>query len=151
MISGLHSNNYEDRLKRLRMLSLKDRRIQFNMVQTFKIVHEIVEDRGERVTRLSVDPWNIKSKLFNTELKKRFFSDRLVQQWNDLSKEIKNVKSVGSFKSQYTQWKLHQSEDEKKRKLKEKWMYQTGRSERCIYSIPFNGAFDSKLQIKQVK
>ena len=63
MISGLHNNNYEDRLKRLRMLSLKDRRIQFNMVQTFKIVHEIVEDRGERVTRLSVDPWNIKSEL----------------------------------------------------------------------------------------
>ena len=63
MISGLHSNNYEDRLKRLRMLSLKDRRIQFNMVQTFKIVHEIVEDRGERLTRLSVDPWNIKSEL----------------------------------------------------------------------------------------
>ena len=65
MISGLCSNNYEDRLIELRTLSLKDRRIQFDMVQTFKIVHEIdrvdrrvwfefVEDRGERVTRLSV-------------------------------------------------------------------------------------------------
>ena len=70
MISGLRGNNYEDRLKELRILSLKDRRIQFDMVQTFKIVHEIdrvdrrvwfefVENRGERVTRLSVDPLNI--------------------------------------------------------------------------------------------
>ena len=41
MISGLRSNNYEDRLKELRILSLKDRRIQIDMVQTFKIVHEI--------------------------------------------------------------------------------------------------------------
>ena len=41
MISGLRSKNYEDRLKELRMLSLKDWWIQFDMVQTFKIVHEI--------------------------------------------------------------------------------------------------------------
>ena len=60
MISGLYSYNYEDRLKELRILSLKDRRINFDMVQIFKIVHEIdrvdrrvwfelVKDRGERV------------------------------------------------------------------------------------------------------
>ena len=92
------------------------------MIQTFKIVHEIdrvdrriwfefAEDGGERVTRLSVDPLNIKSKLSNTELRRRLFSNRVVQQWNNLTEEITNVKSVGSFKSQYTQWKLHQSED----------------------------------------
>ena len=122
MISGLYSYNYEDRLKELRILSLKDRRIHFDMVQIFKTVHEIdrvdrrvwfefVEDRGKRVTRLSVDPLNIKSKLSNSELRRRFFSNRVVQQWNDLPKEIKNAKSVGSFKSKYTQWKLRQSED----------------------------------------
>jgi len=41
MISGLYSNNYEERLKELRMLSLKDRWIQFDTVQTYKIVREI--------------------------------------------------------------------------------------------------------------
>ena len=70
------------------------------MVQTFKIVHEInrvdrrvwvefVEDRGERVTRLSVDFLNIKSKLSKSELRRRFFSNHVVQQWNNLPKEIK--------------------------------------------------------------
>ena len=63
------------------MPSLKERQIQFDMVQTFKINHEIdrvefVEDRG---TRLSVDPLDIKSKLSNTELRRRFFSNRTVQ------------------------------------------------------------------------
>ena len=83
------------------MLSLKDRRIQFDMVQTIKIVYEInryerrvwfefVEDRGERVTRLLVDPLNIKSKLSNTKIR-RFFSNRVVQQRNDLPKEIQNA------------------------------------------------------------
>ena len=30
-------------------------------------------------------------------------------------------------------------------------MYQTGRSERCIYNVPISGALDSRLQVKQVK
>ena len=53
------------------------------MVETFKIVHEIdnvgrrvwfefVEDRGERVTRLLVNPLNIKSKLSKTEMRQLF-------------------------------------------------------------------------------
>ena len=29
-------------------------------------------------------------------------------------------------------------------------MYQTGRSERCIYNVPISGALDSRLQVKQV-
>ena len=72
------------------MLSLKDRWIQFDMLHTFKIVQEIdrddrrvwfefVGDSGERVTLLSVDPLNIKSNLSNTELRRRFFSNRVVQ------------------------------------------------------------------------
>ena len=28
-------------------------------------------------------------------------------------------------------------------------MYQTGRSERCIYNVPISGALDSRLQVKQ--
>ena len=67
------------------------------------------EDRGERVTQLSVGPLNIKSKLSNSELRRRFSSNHVVQQWNDIPKEIKNAKSVGSIKSQYRQWKLRQS------------------------------------------
>ena len=52
MISGLCSNNYEDMLKELRSISLKDKRIQFDMVQTFKIVHEM--DRVDRRVWLSL-------------------------------------------------------------------------------------------------
>ena len=123
-----YSNNYEDRLKELRMLSLKDKWIQFDMVQTFKIVREIdrvdrrvwfefVGDSGERVTRLSVDPLNIKSNLSNTELRRRFFSNRLVQQWDNLQKKCPkrlaplkvNIHSENSaslrIKMKETEWK----------------------------------------------
>ena len=42
MISRLYSNNHEDRMKELRMLSLKDRRIQFDMVQTFRLYMRLI-------------------------------------------------------------------------------------------------------------
>lgn len=74
------------------------------MQQTFKIVHginkvdrnswfEFIENRGERVTRLSEDPLNLKYKRANTEIRINFFSSRLVNSRNQIpeSETIKNA------------------------------------------------------------
>ena len=119
MISGLNSRDNEEQLKELKMLSLKNRRHLFDMVQTYKMIHgfddvdrslwfEFVEDREGRVTRLSVDPLNLKSKRCNTEIRRNFFSNRVVNFWNQIPSSIKNAKTIGAFKRQYSNFMLQQ-------------------------------------------
>ena len=38
MISGLQGKSYEDKLAELNLISLEDRRLLYDMVQTFKII-----------------------------------------------------------------------------------------------------------------
>ena len=122
MISGLRGQSYEEKLNELGMLSLKDRRVQFDMVQTYKIVHEVdrvkkadwfqfVEARGERATRFSEDPLNILPKRSNTEVRRKFFSNRVVNTWNKLPSEVKNANSINSFKHKYSIFIMQQSRD----------------------------------------
>ena len=85
------------------------------------------------------------------EWRKIFFSNRVVQQWNALPKEMKNAKLVSVFESQYTQWKLCQSENKKEGNWIKEWMNQNGRSERCIYNVPVQCVQIIKFYIKSTK
>ena len=38
MVSGLKGNTYSDRLKVFTLLSLKDRRLYFDLLETFKVI-----------------------------------------------------------------------------------------------------------------
>ena len=110
MVSGLTSHTYADRLKELDLPSLEARRVQFDMVQVYKIVHgkdnvdtatwfEMVGDEPGRVTRHTSDPLNIRKPRAITELRRAFFSHRVVEQWNKLPSEVKASKNVATFKS----------------------------------------------------
>ena len=123
MISGLSSRDYDEQLSELKMLSLKNRRQMFDMVQTFKIIHsfdnvdrstwfEFVEEREGRTTRLSEDPLNLKTKRINTEIRRNFFSNRVINSWNKIPSTIKNAKTVASFKRQYTELMLQQPREQ---------------------------------------
>ena len=70
MVSGLRGRTYEDRLTELGLLSLEDRRVQFDLTQTFKIIRgfdnvkyqtwfELVGMNPGRLTRATSDPINI--------------------------------------------------------------------------------------------
>ena len=115
MVSGLQGASYEQKLAELGMCSMKQRRLQFDMLQTFKIVHvidkvdhsswfEFIENRGDRVTRLSGDPLNLKLKRANTEIRRNFFSHRVVNAWNQIPTTIKNARTTSSFKSQFNNY-----------------------------------------------
>jgi hypothetical protein len=70
MISGLAGRTYEDRLKELEIVTLKESRHQMDMLQTYKILNgkEKVDPScwltmasdSERVTRQFADPLNIR-------------------------------------------------------------------------------------------
>ena len=111
MVSGLTAKNYEDRLKELGITTLEERRHQIDMVQTYRILHgkDRVEPKtwftmaseGERVTRLSADPLNIRHQNPRLDIRRHFYSQRVIDDWNSVPIDIKNSVSVNAFKNAY--------------------------------------------------
>ena len=109
MVSGLRGSTYEERLQELQLLSLADRRTQYDLIQTFKIIKgiddvnvniwfKLVGENPARVTRNTSHPLNICANNPRCEIRKNFFSNRVVQNWNALPNEVKDSFSVSSFK-----------------------------------------------------
>ena len=95
MISGLSGRNYEDKLKELRLESLKKRRIHIDMLQTFKIIRgfddvkiNTVESDEHRLTRLTADPLNLMPSRSRLVLRANFFGQRVVNLWIILPGEV---------------------------------------------------------------
>ena len=110
-VSGLQGS-YEDKLMALGIQSLENRRIRQDMIQTFKIIHsvedvnpthwfQLASDHSTRETRQSTDPYNILPKAAKTEIRRNFFSCRVVNEWNKLPASVKNAPSVNTFKALY--------------------------------------------------
>ena len=115
MVAGLAARSYETRLEELGMLTLEERRHQSDMVQTFKMIRgfDAVDpgqwfdhvNSSERMTRGVADPLNLKQKRARLELRRNFFSLRVVEHWNKVPYDLKRVNSVKAFKSGYKQFR----------------------------------------------
>ena len=111
MISGLRGRTYEDRLKELGIVTLEERRHQMDMLQTYKILNgkEKVDPSwwftmasdSERVTRQSADPLNIRPGTPRLDIRRYFYSQRIVESWNNVPLDIKKSVSVTAFKNAY--------------------------------------------------
>ena len=110
MVSGLKNTTYEGRLKELGLLSLTDRRTQFDLIQTFKIIHglddvkcetwfDLVGANPTRITRATNDPLNIIGRNPRCEIRKNFFSQRVIEKWNNLPSEAKTLPTIARFKN----------------------------------------------------
>ena len=97
------------------MLTLEERRNQSDITQTFKIIRRFdnVEpghwfdhvNSSERMTRGVADPLNLKQRKARLELRRNFFSIRVVEQWNKVPYDLKRAQSVQAFKSGYRQYR----------------------------------------------
>ena len=110
MVSGLSGKTYQERLKELGLLSLKSRRMYFDLIETFKLIHgltnvqytqwfTLVGDTVRRETRGATCPLNIVPKRPRLEVRAHFFSNRVAAQWNDLPDEMKSL-SLYMFKNE---------------------------------------------------
>ena len=112
MISGLQGQNYAEKLKELEIQSLEARRLRYDLIETYKTVHglnkmdknnffEFVSESGRVNTRLAGDSLNLVTQRANTEVRKNFWSLRVVGPWNRLPAAIKRAKNTETFKSLY--------------------------------------------------
>jgi hypothetical protein len=114
MISGLRSDNYLDKLKELKLLSLTDRRIQADIVQTFKILKGIdkvdpstwfkLVDPNRPATRATNVHNSLQIDRKRTELANNFFTTRAAKQWNDLPDNIKGLQNLSTFKKKVAEY-----------------------------------------------
>ncbi len=110
MVSGLKSEDYNERLKELEMPTLTQRREELDMTD-IKIMTEksavdpnIWFEKASRdgvMTRQAADLLNVKIPAARLNLRKNFFSVRVCDKWNSLPNEIKNSENVKSFKTSY--------------------------------------------------
>jgi hypothetical protein len=111
MVSGLKSTEYEEKLKELGMTTLEERRHQIDMQQTHKILHGVdrvsketwftMASDSQRETRQGTNPWNIKPQTARLEIRRNFFSNRVVNGWNSIPREIQEKEKPKDFKMAY--------------------------------------------------
>jgi hypothetical protein len=107
MISGLRGATYEEKLAKLGLTTLEERRHQTNMLQTFKILRGIDRmdsdawfqrvDTSVRTTRSAADPLNLKPQPARLGIRRNFFSNRVIEPWNLVPSELKNARTTVSF------------------------------------------------------
>ena len=109
---------YEDKLIQLNLPSLGERRTRGDMIQTFKIIHKFdnvdpntwFQFKEHRPTRgnTCIDADGVERKkltleasVSHTEVRRNFFSNRVVGPWNELPEQVRCMGSVNSFKNAY--------------------------------------------------
>jgi hypothetical protein len=96
MITGLKGKTYEEKCKELNIDTLKERRKLNDMLQVYKLLSG--KDKISRVTlfkhvpagrtRMAADPLNIRPDNAKTDVRKNFFSQRILADWNKLPRDI---------------------------------------------------------------
>ena len=106
-MSGLKTQSYEDRLVELRLPSLQERHREIDMVQTYKLINDedgdvfFMRADERRPTRKAAGRDNLVKKRSNHEFRSKFFSSRVIEEWNGLPNEVKGANSAMNFKRLY--------------------------------------------------
>ena len=111
MISGLASRDYNERLAELGLETLEERRHRMDMAQVYKIVTGkdkvksetwfTMAREGLRQTRGNAHPLSLRQERSRLDVRRNFFSQRVVDGWNKVPAVIKDVKTVNIFKRLY--------------------------------------------------
>jgi hypothetical protein len=110
-ISNL-TGTYEEKLSKTGLTTLQQRRVRGDAIETFKILRGFsnvnsdiwfdyhIRDDGVQ-TRLSADNLALKTKRPRLDVRKHFFSVRVVNTWNRLPLEVRQANNVNKFKNLY--------------------------------------------------
>ena len=107
-ISGISKLPYEERLKKIKLPSLEYRQLRGDMIQVFKIAHNYYDNASvdniftfTKDSRLRGHNFKIIKKFTNKSKYQKFFTNRVINKWNNLPPDIVNSKSINEFKNKF--------------------------------------------------
>ena len=104
MVPSLKTLPYPQGLRKLQLPSFVHRRRKGGMIEVYKYLHDLYNagadflhlHRGERTRGHSL---KLEKSFTRLDVRKLFFSHRVVDSWNDLPEEVASAPSVNSFKN----------------------------------------------------
>ena len=105
LIPELSTLSYEQRLERTGLVSLEMRRLRADLIEVFKIVKGLENVDQSVFFNLSEDSrtrghqLKFQKHFCRLDVRKYFFSQRIVTEWNNLPQEAITAKTVNSFKN----------------------------------------------------
>ena len=113
LIPGMKDLDYSERLKKINIPSMKYRRERGDMIEVYKFVHGEYDMPPpftlENDKRTRGHTFKIKKIRVNTSLRQGFFSERVVDKWNNLPDELVTATSINIFKNGLdSEWKAAQ-------------------------------------------
>ena len=117
IVTGLEGKTYEEKLDELGLTTLRERRMKLDLVEVFKIINgynrvdpaiwfNLVGQPVHIVTRNTMYSKNLVPSRARTEVRRNFFSVRVVLVWNNLPTEVKESRNINIFKTKLKEIRL---------------------------------------------
>ena len=111
MVPGLSNLSYKERLEQLQLPTLKYRRYRGDMIEVYKIAHNLYDkeatkeflnfrDKEKRCHDFRSHQFNLFKESCKKDVRVHSFRGRIVDQWNNLPSFVVEAKSLNSFKNQ---------------------------------------------------
>jgi len=111
LVEGLKNHDYEKRLKIIGLQTLESRRTRGDLIETYKIITGKENVNSSDFFKLKEDSHELRGHRFKLsversrlEIRRNFFSQRVVRHWNRLPEAVVEATSVNNFKTKLDEW-----------------------------------------------
>lgn len=107
MIQGYRNYSYPQRLQYTRLTTLEERRDRGDLIEVYKFISGINKVDYKKFFTISNNnrtrghKYKLEKSRSRLDIRKNFFSQRIVNKWNALPEVVVDAKSVNSFKKHY--------------------------------------------------